>query len=663
MLIGTTFAWFTDSVTSGGNIIKSGNLDVEMYWAEGDEDPASATWTDASEGPIFTYDLWEPGYVEARHIKIANEGDLAFKYKLHVAPNGTVDILADVIDVYYIEGATKLTRDMLATATPIGTLRDVIAEADGAVHGALLPAGATATNSNERVGEATATIAFKMREEAGNKYQNKAIGSDFSIQLVATQYTYEEDSFNNQYDKDAVYPAVATATVTDPSAPITLTTIPEDQKFEKVSVVVPAGVGTVDDSFSLSTDNGVIEEDSANYEKTIRYEIKLLKNNVPVDAPVGVLFPVTIEVEPDQNVSKVIHNGTEIPDFQYNSSSGEVSFLTDCFSPFEVVFSLIPSDAVAGVVLADGKRFYSNDFTEVAKAMTDGAKLTLMADVDLDKTLVLDKDIAATIDLAGYTIEGQAGTLISIKDGNYTIKNGKISNEHAKATDTKYAVALSKDAKATLTDLEIAVSGTGIYLGDNAKINELNVKVSAYHTANGTCAYDCISVNDSARIDLISGGEYTSYVSESYIQEWNQTHSYSGIPSYALRINSENASVGEIRGGTFLSGDDRSNCGAVIQVNSGTLELISGGYFGFSKFGLQSPWKVLFVNTANNGALNKITGGTFEVYKNNYGCDFATIVDNSGCKINDTGVDKEVKAQFSTSIKSYNVDVYEVVAK
>ncbi len=29
MLIGTTFAWFTDTVTSGKNIIKAGNLDVE----------------------------------------------------------------------------------------------------------------------------------------------------------------------------------------------------------------------------------------------------------------------------------------------------------------------------------------------------------------------------------------------------------------------------------------------------------------------------------------------------------------------------------------------------------------------------------------------------------------------------------------------------------
>ena len=60
MLIGTTFAWFTDSVTSAGNIIKSGTLDVEMYWAEGTEAPDTAAWKDASTGAIFNYVYGNP---------------------------------------------------------------------------------------------------------------------------------------------------------------------------------------------------------------------------------------------------------------------------------------------------------------------------------------------------------------------------------------------------------------------------------------------------------------------------------------------------------------------------------------------------------------------------------------------------------------------------
>ncbi|MBO5953164.1 MAG: hypothetical protein J6Q53_03470 [Oscillospiraceae bacterium] len=31
MLLGTTYAWFTDSVVSGNNVIAAGNLDIELY--------------------------------------------------------------------------------------------------------------------------------------------------------------------------------------------------------------------------------------------------------------------------------------------------------------------------------------------------------------------------------------------------------------------------------------------------------------------------------------------------------------------------------------------------------------------------------------------------------------------------------------------------------
>ena len=81
MLLGSTYAWFTDSVTSGGNIIKTGTLDVEMNWAPGAEDPATTEWFDASKGAIFNNDLWEPGYAEARHLKVKNAGTLALDRK------------------------------------------------------------------------------------------------------------------------------------------------------------------------------------------------------------------------------------------------------------------------------------------------------------------------------------------------------------------------------------------------------------------------------------------------------------------------------------------------------------------------------------------------------------------------------------------------------
>ena len=191
MLIGSTFAWFTDTVTSKGNIIKSGALDVEMYWAKGTEVPDSANWIDASTGAIFDDDhLWEPGYTEVRHIKIENKGSLALKYQISIAANGEVTDLTDVIDVYYLDPAqqvgdrTKLTADMR-----LGTLTQVLGDINTTASGDLEPKQSH-----------TITLALKMQEEAGDTYQGKSIGTDFSVKLAATQKDFESDSFGKDYD-------------------------------------------------------------------------------------------------------------------------------------------------------------------------------------------------------------------------------------------------------------------------------------------------------------------------------------------------------------------------------------------------------------------------------------------------------------------------------
>ena len=192
MFVGSTFAWFTDTVTSAGNIIKSGKLDITMEWADGTKAVPTEEigWTDASTGAIFKSELWEPGYTEVRHIKIANEGTLALKYQLNIVANGAVSKLADVIDVYYVDPATQITeRTELTENMKLNTLSNVLAKINTTASGELLPGQAH-----------TITIALKMQESADNKYQDMSIGSDFSVQLLATQLAAESDSFDNQYD-------------------------------------------------------------------------------------------------------------------------------------------------------------------------------------------------------------------------------------------------------------------------------------------------------------------------------------------------------------------------------------------------------------------------------------------------------------------------------
>lgn len=199
MLVGTTFAWFTDSVTSSNNIIKSGTLDVGMYWTEGNEDPTdtAVVWEDASTGAIFNNDKWEPGYTEAKHIKIVNEGTLALKYQMRILANGVVSELADAIDVYYYETAIRLTADNYKTGTRLGTLSEVL---NNTAETAISKVIAGKLEEGEA---ATLTLAMHMQEEAGNEYQGLSIGTDFSIQILATQYSSESDSFGPNYDAGA----------------------------------------------------------------------------------------------------------------------------------------------------------------------------------------------------------------------------------------------------------------------------------------------------------------------------------------------------------------------------------------------------------------------------------------------------------------------------
>ena len=189
MLVGTTFAWFTDTASTGVNKIQAGNLDIELQMKEGDN------WVPA-EGKTLTFKtkdnratdkiLWEPGCrYELPELRIVNKGNLALKYKVTV--NGvTGDAkLLEAIDFTAKMGTTEIALDNLK--------------------GAILPSDAATASAGEAVG-ATAPITIKgvMKTTAGNEYQGLSIDG-IGITVVATQYTYENDSFGKTYDENADY--------------------------------------------------------------------------------------------------------------------------------------------------------------------------------------------------------------------------------------------------------------------------------------------------------------------------------------------------------------------------------------------------------------------------------------------------------------------------
>jgi len=194
MLLGTTFAWFTDTAETGTSVIKSGTLDIELYAKRPtDNDYAKVT----KETKVFNYELWEPGYTDFVNAKVVNEGTLAIKYTLKIVPTGTVSELADVIDVYYAASEVSVTdRASLSNLTKIGTLAQVLA-------GTVTIDDTLNTTDNK---EDFATIALVMQTTAGNDYQGKSVGDGFTIQIVATQAAVEEDAFGSDYDASATFP-------------------------------------------------------------------------------------------------------------------------------------------------------------------------------------------------------------------------------------------------------------------------------------------------------------------------------------------------------------------------------------------------------------------------------------------------------------------------
>ncbi|MBQ3072516.1 MAG: hypothetical protein IJD20_04410, partial [Oscillospiraceae bacterium] len=379
MLLGTTFAWFTDSVASTGNIIKSGTLDVEMSWS----DTKDGTYKDASTGPIFDYKLWEPGFTQTKYIKVENKGDLAFQYQMRVIPNNMLadgTKLAEVIDVYCAIVDDGSTTDFAFTApsrdaatnamnygslVKLGTLKDLMLKANGVDDGVLLPEdGKGSTNidlsavaGEKYVGNVTVCLALHMQEEAGNEYQNLSIGDGFKVELLAAQMTYEMDSFDAKYDQTAEWPVTAAGGTSfntaadnmkdtanegwfrfyvldanDPNAgensKVATVTVPMDAvEDQDTPVTLNIAATATDPNFSMTAD-----QTSKTYEITANG----LKegNTTDVKVELGVAKGLT--------GVKLYHDYVEMDanKYSYNPTSGIITFHTATFSPFTIVYDI-----------------------------------------------------------------------------------------------------------------------------------------------------------------------------------------------------------------------------------------------------------------------------------------------------------------------------------
>lgn len=222
-----------ETIAFNGNVdkIQAGALDVKLLDEQGRSlEGQTLSWKKAA-GHENEAVLWEPGCTyELQPIVIKNAGNLALKYKIVISG---------------IQGDAALNNAIEWTITNTSTVTAL--DADHA-----LAAGASDT----------LTIKGHMREDAGNEYQRLSIDG-IGITVVATQYTYESDSNNNQYDVNAEYPVISNADFADAIENADAGSVVDlaSGTFQLPSNSIPAGVtitGAGKENSVLQVNNGSI---------------------------------------------------------------------------------------------------------------------------------------------------------------------------------------------------------------------------------------------------------------------------------------------------------------------------------------------------------------------------------------------------------------------
>ena len=473
MLVGATFAWFTDTASTGVNKIQAGKLDVALEMKEGDSwvsaEGKTLNWVKAAAGEQV---LWEPGCTyELPALRIRNNGNLALKYK--VAITG-------------INGSAKLNEAIE------WTIGDV----------------AMGAEQHLAAGESNAfTIKGHMKESAGNEYMNESIDG-IAITVVATQDTVESDSFNNTYDANATYPVVAVGDVNTNGD----TVLKDKEEDHTIQVTVPAGA--LDEgvqSLKLevvksATPAGV---KVASTESSQSYEVTMKDQSGNAVSTNGTLMTVEMNVGKNRTALKLYHDGekmtkdngtlTDAADhYVYDAATGYVTMKVSHFSPFTAVFArdywtdhaadgyATPVDTankVVTVASAEELALFAKEVTDDGKNYS-GYTLNLANDADLGEYLW--KPINGYNRLSGIVVNGNG----------HTIRNMKV---RGCTNSSVYGAGFIGDINGAVTVKDIAFDGADVFFVNYAKPQFAgNVGGVVLGYTYGTTLFENVSVTNSS---------------------------------------------------------------------------------------------------------------------------------------------------------------------
>ena len=476
MLVGATFAWFTDTASTGVNKIQAGNLDVALEMKD-----ASGNWVSA-EGKTLDFVkaadakgeaiLWEPGCTYTLpELRVVNNGNLALKYKVIITG---------------IQGSAKLNEAIE------WTIGDV----------------AMGAEQHLAAGESNAfTIKGHMKESAGNEYMNESIDG-IAITVVATQDTVESDSFDKDYDAGAEYPVVAVANVNTNGD----TVLKDKEEDHTIQVTVPAGAldeGVQSLKLEVVKSAAPAGVQVASTESSQSYEVTMKDQNGNAVSTNGTLMTVEMNVGKNRTALKLYHDGEKMTNdigtltdaadhYVYDAATGYVTMKVSHFSPFTAVFArdywtdhaadgyATPVDTANKVVTVSS----AEELALFAKEVTDDGKnysgytLDLANDVDLGEYLW--KPINGYKRLSGIVVNGNG----------HTIRNMKV---RGCTNSSVYGVGFIGDINGAVTVKDIAFDGADVFFVNYAKPQFAgNVGGIVLGYTYGTTLFENVSVTNSS---------------------------------------------------------------------------------------------------------------------------------------------------------------------
>ncbi len=549
MLLGTTFAWFTDSVTSANNIIATGSLDVELYHAnrstnEENEkvDSTTVLFSDVDS------DLWEPGAMAWEKFTIKNEGSLDLRYEFTLnARNATVVngiSFATMLKVAIVDSDFVYTRanvesisewQSLETFTLPGNLGDGDETSFGIV---IWWQPSTVDNlfnmNNERLGESASV--------------------DVGVVLAATQAMGEFDSFGSDYDLGATFPSRLISVTEQQSVAGAIDV--NGALSEEVSVgreqsdaqaTVPVGVQLESGATELTLTVNTIQKSEANIEINEKAEeafsLDVHMDGVAEDNTVPMLITLKGIVRPGLNDNNIklyhVENGntvemtavaqrsnlTQHNQFYYDAVSGDVVLSMATFSEVALVADQVvhwdgtSAAGFAGGTGTDADPYLIANASQLAyfRDLVDGGKTFEGEFVKLSNNIFLNHEaefnnlfdpIGWGYSYAGHNSGGAAGKVFKgTFDGNYYSIHGLWQN------------GWELEAK-TGTDYTYTNCGGGLFASvENATIKNLGM-IDAIITfecveigivaglAQGNCTFENIFIYDSkiANYQRATGG-------------------------------------------------------------------------------------------------------------------------------------------------------------